>query len=235
MDKMTRLLLLYSKLMRGEKVNKTLFCLEADCQPRSFDRDVEDVRLFLSDSFAMEELIYDRGEKVYRLSGRRRGELDATECLFLETLLRDGSFLREEEFYGLLHHLHSASARVPERATEERYVPPAHGRPLLKLFGDLQTVLRKNFLLSLKVADGVGKEREEKVFPDGIRVSGRRLVFFARSEESLETVSYPLEEILSFQVIREMTPTERQRVRVRSENEKEERGEHGTDMDVKEE
>ena len=48
MDKITRLLLLYSKLTKGEKINKTIFCLENDCSPRTFDRDIEDVRLHLS-------------------------------------------------------------------------------------------------------------------------------------------------------------------------------------------
>lgn len=213
MDKMTRLLLLYSKLMRGEKVNKTLFCLEADCLPRSFDRDVEDVRLFLSDSFAAEELIYDRGEKVYFLNGTHRGELDATECLFLECLLRDASLLGEEEFQELLSHLYSVSIRQPEKRMPERYVPPTHGRPILKLFGDLQTVLHRGLVISLIATDERGAECEETVIPYEIRAAEHHLIFFARPETAVAPKSYPLEEIRSFQVLREMTFAERQQVK----------------------
>ena len=49
MDKITRLLILYSSLINGDEINKTMFCFENDCSPRSFDRDIEDIRLFLSE------------------------------------------------------------------------------------------------------------------------------------------------------------------------------------------
>ena len=58
MDKVTRILLLYSKLIQGEKINKTIFCFENEYSPRSFDRDIDAIRLFLSDTFSMSELIY---------------------------------------------------------------------------------------------------------------------------------------------------------------------------------
>ena len=56
MDKITRTLLLYSRLINGEKVNKFAFCMETDCIPRTFDRDIEDVRLYLSETFDVREL-----------------------------------------------------------------------------------------------------------------------------------------------------------------------------------
>ena len=65
MDKITRILLLYKKLMSGEKVNKSEFCNETHCLHRSFDRDIEDIRNFFCDSFELEELIYDRRENAY--------------------------------------------------------------------------------------------------------------------------------------------------------------------------
>ena len=49
MFKITRLLFLFSKLINGEKVNKTVFCFEHDCSPRTFDRDIQEIRLFLSE------------------------------------------------------------------------------------------------------------------------------------------------------------------------------------------
>ena len=57
MDKITRMLMLYSSLMNGEEINKTIFCFENDCSPRSFDRDIKDIRLFLSESFSVLGLI----------------------------------------------------------------------------------------------------------------------------------------------------------------------------------
>ena len=67
MDKITRLLLLYSRLISGEKVNKKSFCNEVQCLPRSFDRDIEDIRLFLSELYISDELVYSRTSNAYFL------------------------------------------------------------------------------------------------------------------------------------------------------------------------
>lgn len=69
MDKISRLLLLYSRLIQGEKINKLSFCMETDSLPRTFDRDIEDVRLYLSELFCNEDLVYDRQENVYYFAG----------------------------------------------------------------------------------------------------------------------------------------------------------------------
>lgn len=139
--------------------------------------------------------------------------MDVTECLFLECLLHDASILSEGEFEGLLGHLYSVSTRVPVREVREKYVSPIHGRPLLKLFGDLQTVLHKGLVISLIATDENGSKCEERVIPYEIRVSERHLIFFARPETAVVPKSYPLEEIRSFQVLREMTFAEREQVK----------------------
>ena len=71
-DKISRLLLLYYKLSQGEKVNKISFCLETGCHPRSFDRDIEDIRLFLADTYIYDNLEYKRIEKIYQFTGNNR-------------------------------------------------------------------------------------------------------------------------------------------------------------------
>ena len=65
MNKASRVLMLYIRLAAGEKVNKAAFCNEMQCQPRSFDRDIEDIRIFLSDTFELAEIIYDWKERAY--------------------------------------------------------------------------------------------------------------------------------------------------------------------------
>ena len=92
-DKVSRILLLYSKLIRGESVNKLSFCMETDSNSRAFDRDIEDVRLFLSESYNTQELIYDRIQKCYYLSGVIKQNLEMTEYRFLERLLIQSAML----------------------------------------------------------------------------------------------------------------------------------------------
>ena len=105
MDKITRILLLYSKLIQGEKINKTIFCFENDYSPRSFDRDIDAIRLFLSDSFSMLELTYDRARNVYYIPGTQKVKLGAMEYFFLEKLLKDTAVLRKDELDVLTEHL----------------------------------------------------------------------------------------------------------------------------------
>lgn len=86
MDKITRMLMLYSSLMNGEEINKTIFCFENDCSPRSFDRDIKDIRLFLSESFSVLGLNYNRKITPIILRGRKT------------TVGSDGIFVYRKDF-----------------------------------------------------------------------------------------------------------------------------------------
>ena len=59
-DKVTRILMLYQQLLQGNIVNKTAFTVENQITERTFERDIDDIRLFLSDSYATTELVYDK-------------------------------------------------------------------------------------------------------------------------------------------------------------------------------
>ena len=99
MDKITRLLLLYYKWLQGDQVNKISFCLETGCQPRSFDRDIEDIRLFLADSYSYEELIYNRSENNYQLTGNNHQKLDKAEYSLIKRLVIDSNIFRTDDLF----------------------------------------------------------------------------------------------------------------------------------------
>ena len=105
MDKITRILLLYSRLINGEKVNKNAFCLETDCQPRSFDRDIEDIRWYFNEALENNKLLYNRSENIYYLKESCRTELEIMEYELIERLLLDTGVLRQDEMSELLEHL----------------------------------------------------------------------------------------------------------------------------------
>ena len=120
MDKISRLLLLYSKLIQGERINKLNFCMEIDSLPRTFDRDIEDVRLYLSELFCNKELIYDRKENVYYIEGLQRKALETMEYLFIERVLFDTGVLRADEMDGLLTNLALNAEYVSKIAFHEK-------------------------------------------------------------------------------------------------------------------
>ena len=138
MDKITRLLLLYSKLTHGEKINKLNFCMETNSFPRSFDRDIEDIRMYLSEMFYNEELIYNRYENVYYIEGLQRKALETMEYLFVERVLIDTGILRMDEMDGLLSNLSMTTesrSKMIFRKNEciMEYNEPLHNKALLKM------------------------------------------------------------------------------------------------------
>ena len=154
MDKITRMLLLYSKLVRGEPVNKISFCMETESNERSFDRDIEDVRLYLSESFSTEEVIYDRTNNCYVLSGVAKQDIEITEYRFLERLLIQSELLRKDELIGLLTILASNTTKPKEclRIIEShtRDYPESVSTPLLKMHDDIVTMIASKSVIEIK-------------------------------------------------------------------------------------
>ena len=68
MDKVTRILTLFYRLSRGIKVERESFCSEFDINSRSFDRDIQDIRLFLEGLNTSTELAFDRRTGLYYLT-----------------------------------------------------------------------------------------------------------------------------------------------------------------------
>ena len=64
-DKITRILMLYHQLVNGQHINKTLFSWEHGINERSFDRDIEDLRLFLSEIYSAREIQYNKETGTY--------------------------------------------------------------------------------------------------------------------------------------------------------------------------
>lgn len=219
MDKITRMLLLHSKLTKGEKINKVMFCLENDCQPRSFDRDIGDYRLYLSETFSGNELLYDRKENSYYLSGNHRAELEITEYSLLERLLLDTGILRYDEMKLLLEHLASNtenSGKLLKRQAEtlKEYIEPNHNSAILKMHGDLNVVIRNRAVINMKYYSEDGTFQEYEILPCRLKCKDNQLLLVALSvtEECEETLYYHLERIHSFKTVRSQFRTEQVRV-----------------------
>ena len=210
MDKITRLLLLYSKLTKGEKINKTIFCLENDCSPRTFDRDIEDVRLHLSEIFSANELKYDRSSNSYFIEGAGKKQLEPTEYLLIEQILKDSEVLRKDEFDILMVHLldnteKSKSLESGIKTISERYKTPLHGKALLKMHGDLISVIRTKKCIRIKYFKNNGEKVKRKVIPCEIKCYMGYIYLIAYRAEEADTYPayYRLDRIDSFEILSE--------------------------------
>jgi predicted DNA-binding transcriptional regulator YafY len=70
MDKATRVTLMYARLMQGQKLSKDLCRHEYEISERTFDRDIDIVRMVLSELYSGKELIYNRKTKEYFIKNR---------------------------------------------------------------------------------------------------------------------------------------------------------------------
>lgn len=219
MDKITRLLLLYSKLIQGEKINKLIFCMETDSLPRTFDRDIEDVRLYLSELFCNEELIYDRQKKVYYFTGSQRKVLEAMEYLFIERVLLDTGVLRIDEMDGLLTHLalnaeNTSKLTFREKECIKQYDEPLHKKAILKMHGDLATIITNKSVIKINYIKMKEEVVEREVIPCAIKydLGYLYLIAFLQTSNKQYPAYFRLDRIYSFAVVRSQRTDEMQRV-----------------------
>lgn len=217
MDKVTRILMLYSKLIQGEIVDKQRFCLETECRSRSFDRDIEDIRMFLSESYQTGELMYDRRVGGYLLTDSMQKPLDNAEYLLVEKVMSDSRILRKDEMNEFLLHIALRTENAKRAAEKEkcaivRYAEPEHGKPLLKMFEDLNKVIDNHQVIRI-CKDGLLSGYAD-VIPCEICCRDKRLWLLAfTAEEDMQELRIPLDEIESFSIMRSQSIKERQKTK----------------------
>src|SRR5699024_8381904 len=95
-DKVTRILMMYSRLLEGGKIYKKTFCTDMEINRRTFDRDIEDIRLFLSEAYVGYDLVYDRKDESYYLNNyHRQIPLSPMEVSFLLIMIKSEQVLRK--------------------------------------------------------------------------------------------------------------------------------------------
>lgn len=220
MDKVTRLLLLYSKLVKGEEVNKTIFCFENDCSPRTFDRDIENIRVYLSEAFYPGELKYERSTNTYYIERVRRTLLEPMEYLLLEHILKDSAVLRKDEFDILSMHLleNTEKARSLEGERKEicnGYESPLHNKALLKMHGDLISIIRSHKCIKIKYFKSNGDEVHQKVIPCDVKCDlGYLYLIGYRAEMDDEYPAYyRMDRIFSFEILNHQHYSDQVRVK----------------------
>ncbi len=206
MDKNTRILVLYTSLISGARINKSLFCLDYNISPRSFDRDIEDVRLYLSESYTAKELIYDRKENCYYLEGCVDSSLDEIEFSLFLKLLMGARVLKKDEMRNFVqkvaHHVKSAPLRLSKLIEEEMadYLEPKYGESLLKIQGDLLYSIQQQLVIKLRYRNSLKEIVDFEVIPYQIKYREGYLYLLAMNEEVLRF--YRVDLIVSFTIIR---------------------------------
>lgn len=218
MDKVTRVLSLYSKLMQGEKINKVGFCMETDSLPRTFDRDIEDIRLYLSEFYRGRELLYDKLENIYYFTNLSKKSLEYMEYLFLERILLDTRILRTDEMDGLLSHLaentdNSSDMLFHKDKSMQQYEEPIHRKAILKMHRDLIGIMETRSVIKINYTKVNGTMVKREILPCMMKYNLGHLYLIAFLNHDYQYPAYfRLDRIYSFSIIRKQQKDEIEKV-----------------------
>lgn len=186
--------MLYHQLLNGEHIDKAAFSLEHNITERSFDRDIEDIRLFLSEIYSASELMFDKISRTYYLTEEQPHYIDRMEAVAIGKILLSSSSLRYDEMMGLLHVLLTTVSKDDADAVR-RYLCQGIAEytskattAVLKLLGDLYEVILTNKNIEITLSVDEGDQRTKLVSPLKVDLSGGQFCLIAADAESPEDV-----------------------------------------------
>lgn len=200
-DKAMRMLTLYQRLISGDIVYKSTCAMEFEITERSFDRDIEDIRIYLSESFSWLDLIYDKTVGGYRLKNLNiKPEMGLGECFILSKLLLDSHTLRTDDqdaVVGIL--LSQLRPELRKRVISVLQHTPRRdsctGKTTIKLVEDLLYSIECGDRISLQFGE---HHQEVECVPYSIEFLARKAYLAAWEPNLHQPTLYPLDEIQSY-------------------------------------
>ena len=206
-DRITRVLILNQLLEHGEIVFKSAFAQDNSVTERTVERDIHDIRLFLSESYSPSELIFDSSCAGYRLSSTSKKGLSGVESLLLLKMVIGIQALKTKELATLIDTILSLVPLKDQSEIKSHllrgflvYQEPIDNKSLLKIIWDLHQVVTKQSVTMIKYTDNC-KTNLIKVCPFSVEISGTRCYFIALRLEKSERIG----EIFSVEKIESIT------------------------------
>lgn len=204
-DKATRILMLYHQLLNGQTVDKVTYSWEYGVNERTFDRDIEEIRSFLGNIYSDDQLLFDRETSTYYLSGRRPKYLERLDATVITKILLESKLLRRDEMNGLIDTVLSAVAPYDAKVITEyltldirKYLSGTQNA-VLKIVGDLYTILRSGYDIAVTVENGVGQADVLDISPLEIVCEDSSFCLIAAQNYSIKNViKISIDKIVSF-------------------------------------
>lgn len=174
MGKNNRVLFLYSRLLRGQKLRKEELADEFGVSEKSIQRDIEAIRDFLDRKYVEEDtrmrLVYDYHKKVYCLEEDDSMSLSNEEILAVSKILLESRAFTKDEMTKILDRLVAGCAPEKDRwliknmlSNEmHHYVELQHHRPFLDKLMPLAEAIRDNRVIRIKYGKLKGNETVER-------------------------------------------------------------------------
>lgn len=218
--KSERLLQIYSRLVSGDVLPKKELARQFHVTERSIQRDMESLRCFFAEQGLRQDIVYDKGERGYRLEQPALPLLNNSEILAVCKILLESRSMRRDEMLPILDKL--ISCCVPERSKKavtellanekHHYVEPHHGRPLLPGLWEIGQTVQNHQVMEIEYERlKEPKLVRRRVLPVGIMFSEYYFYLTAFLEdkttfenpEDLFPTIYRIDRIKSFRVLDE--------------------------------
>lgn len=204
----TRILKMYESMDNGREIQKVSFCKEHGISERTFERDIQKIKLFLSEEYSGREVQYCSDRKNYQITGSwKNGALSFLELALIIKILKSEQILEKNEFEGIVRSLQSVTEKVNRKEVEEllqqeilQYEEKDGKKAFLKLFWDLLKCISDRNMIQLKLKKS-RNEKKVKFFPVAIeyKLSDFYLLGY-QPEEEQSLVAFVLDEIEFFQI-----------------------------------
>lgn len=209
-DKITRMLLLYHKLLNGEVINKSKFINENNITIRTFARDIDDIRIFLSEIYSSSEVIFDKSQSGYYLTGYTKYKFPSTKIIILLKILLDSRTFDKDDLSDIMNMLikatpiyEQASLKLMIENELKNYIPIQNANITFnKIWNIERSILRKE-----KIRIEYTKANHNKVFRDIIPIAITfsefyfYLIAFLDNSKFETPTFFRIDRILSFEII----------------------------------
>ena len=175
MEKASRVLMLFYRLLQKEHLHKANIAIEYNTTERSIDRDIKTIRLVLDDLHTGIKLGFDKKEESYYLFDQAENLLTGREMLLLLKVLLGSRVLCKSEMKGLIDSLRTIFPKQDKyelisaiKDEIEQYVEPVHKQAIMKMQWDLQHCIIRREQIVMQYIKGTGEPIERLVLPVGI-------------------------------------------------------------------
>ncbi len=209
MDKASRILTLFCRLLRRERLNKAGLMEEYKITSRSVERDFQLIRNVLAELHEAMELVYNRIDESYSLSSCHAIELNGMDAVTMLNIFFGCNALRKDELYGLISFvrelLSEREQRELRRFIEEglkNYQEPLHGKAIIKMQWDLQVCIEKHQKIRILYESYTETDAYYDILPIRITFADSCFLLIATVLDKQDyTEVYRVDRIISFTIL----------------------------------
>lgn len=154
-DKVQRVLYIYERLKNGDVIQKPQLAQKFEVNEKSIQRDIEDVRAYLSERKAENgienDIVYDRKRHGYHLEWSEQMNFSNEEILAIAKILLDSRAFTKKEMLSMLERLVECCVPLENRklvnellANEKiHYIEPHHGKVFIDKMWKIGQAIRE--------------------------------------------------------------------------------------------